>query len=879
MFSSESTSIDHIQSRLIILAAFFLGIFSISLTVVPAVQAGTWDVSLRWSALLVFIGWALCAFFTDRETRRRLPERDPYILPAGLLLSGWGILTILRLAPDFGLRQGLWLVISSAAFILILRLPRELSILRRYKYIWLTSGLLLTALTLVFGTNPSGWTPRLWLGCCGVYFQPSEPLKLLLIVYLAAFLADRRALQGPVFPGLMPLLAPTLVMIGLALLLLAVQRDLGTASVLLFIYATVVYAASGRLRILTASLGGLILAGIGGYFFFDVVRIRVDAWINPWADPAGGSYQIIQSLLAVANGGILGRGSGLGSPGLVPVPHSDFIYAAIAEETGLIGSIGLLLILALLLNRGLRLALRAPDTFRRYLAAGITIHLVGQSILIIGGNLRLMPLTGVTLPFVSYGGSSLLISFLSLGLLMQTSEREDSRPAPLYDSKPYLVLSALLGLGLAAAAVFSGWWSVIRGPDLLTRTDNARRSIADRFVQRGSLLDRNEQPIMESIGSRGSYERVIRYPDLSPVAGYTHPIYGQSGLEASLDPYLRGLEGNPDGLIWQHLLMTGMPPPGINVRLSIDLEIQQFADEALSGHSGSLVLLNAETGEILAMASQPAFNANELEAEWNSLIQDNSTPLFNRAALGQYQPGSSLGPFLLAAVYQQGSLPEIPESLDYVLNEKVLTCAYRPGQTWGQMVAAGCPGANIVLAQSLSPGGDDGTDRVQEVYTQLGFYSPPNLRLDVLNTELPETFDFLENAVGQSELRVSPLQMAAASASISSGGYRPALKIAIMINEPQRGWVRLPDLESQEQIYTPEAAFAAAQALQRDGEAYWETTALASAGSNQTYTWYLAGTIPEWNGVPLAMALIVEEASPEFTEKTGREIMESVMGR
>lgn len=845
----------------------------------PAVQAGSWNVSLRWGALVVYTGWVVCAFFTDRETKRRLPERDPYILPAGLLLSGWGILTILRLAPDFGLRQGLWLIISSSAFILILRLPRELTVLRRYKYIWLTSGLLLTALTLVFGTNPSGWTPRLWLGCCGVYFQPSEPLKLLLIVYLAAFLADRRVLQGPVFPGLMPLLAPTLIMIGLALLLLAVQRDLGTASVLLFIYATVVYTASGRLRILTASLGGLILAGIGGYFFFDVVRIRVDAWINPWVDPAGGSYQIIQSLLAVANGGILGRGPGLGSPGLVPVPHSDFIYAAIAEETGLIGSIGLLLILALLLNRGLRQALRAPDTFRRYLAAGITIHLVGQSILIIGGNLRLMPLTGVTLPFVSYGGSSLLISFLSLGLLMQTSEREDSRPAPLYDSRPYLLLNVLLGLGLAAAAVLSGWWSVVRGPDLLTRTDNARRSIADRFVLRGSLLDRNEQPIMESVGSRGSYERVIRYPDLSPVAGYTHPIYGQSGLEANLDPYLRGLEGNPDGLIWQHLLLTGMPPPGINVRLSIDLEFQQLADEALSGHSGSLVLMNAESGEILAIASQPAFNANELDAEWNSLIQDSSTPLFNRASLGQYQPGSSLGLFLLAAAYQEGSLPDFPESLDYVLDEKLITCAKQPDQTWGQVIAAGCPGANIVLAQSLSPVGEDEPNPVQEIFTQLGLFSPPNLRLDVMNSETPNTFDLVENAVGQSELLVSPLQMAAASASISSGGIRPALQIALMINEPERGWVRLPVLENQVQIFTSEAASAAAQALQREGQAYWETTALAPTSSDQTNTWYLAGTMPDWNGVPLAMAIIIEEASPEFAEKTGRKIMESVMGR
>lgn len=851
-----------------------MGVFATSLAAAPAVQTGSWAASLRWDVPAAYLAWLGCAYFTNRETKRRQPERDPYILPVGLLLSGWGIMTILRLAPGFGLRQSLWLLVSAAAFILVLRLPQELGFLRKYKYIWLTGGLLLTALTLVFGTNPSGWTPRLWLGCCGVYFQPSEPLKLLLIVYLAAFLADRSALQHTGFSGLLPLLAPTLIMTSLALLLLAVQRDLGTASVLLFIYATVVYAASGRLRILIAIAAGLVLAGIGGYFFFDVVRIRMDAWLNPWADPSGGSYQIVQSLLAIANGGILGRGPGLGSPRLVPVSHSDFIFSAIAEEMGLIGTLGLLLILALLLNRGLRLALRAPDAFRRYLAAGITVHLVGQSILIIGGNLRLLPLTGVTLPFVSYGGSSLLISFLSLGLLMKTSGGDESRPARLHDPRPFMVLGALLGAGLIAAGLLSGWWSVFRSPELLARTDNARRAIADRFVRRGSLLDRYEKPIMESIGTQGSYERISRYPDLGPVVGYTYPVYGQSGLEASLDTYLRGLEGNTDVLIWRHLLLTGMPPPGADVRLTIDLEIQRVADEALSGHAGALVLLNAESGEVLAIASQPAFDANRIESDWNALIQDRSTPLLNRAAMGQYQPGSSLGPFLLAAAYQQESQPVLPDALAYDLDGTILRCSTPAGQTWEEVIAAGCPGANVALAQSLSESGAS----LEDLFARLGFYSRPEIRMETAAAGSPENFDLLQDALGQSDLRVSPLQMAAAAASISSGGFRPGVQIAMMVRAPGGDWVSLPALERPVQVFSPQAASSTARALSSEKGLYWEATALASAGPGRMYTWYLAGTEPNWGGSPLAMALILEAADPEFARETGQGILRAAMG-
>src|SRR4030067_671865 len=375
---------SRVQARLLLLAGGFLTFYALALTLAPVARERSSSVQYPWEHWLGLSTWAVFFFLAHHQADRFLSHRDPYLLPIAALLSGWGLMTVWRLLPDFGLRQTAWLAVGLILLILGLRLPSHLNFLRRYKYVWLTGGLLLTALTLIFGTNPSaGTAPRLWLGCCGVYFQPSEPLKFLLVVYLAAYLADRQPLlrlspvsapssssSRPRNAALLPVLAPTLVMTGLTLLLLLAQRDLSTASIFIFLFAAIVYLGTGRLSVVVGSAPLLALALAAGYYLFDVVQLRVDAWLNPWLDPSGKSYQIVQSLLAAANGGVIGRGPGLGNPALVPIPHSDFIFVAIAEESGLIGVIALISLLALLAARGLKVALSAPDSYRRYLAAG-----------------------------------------------------------------------------------------------------------------------------------------------------------------------------------------------------------------------------------------------------------------------------------------------------------------------------------------------------------------------------------------------------------------------------------------------------------------------------------------------------------------------------
>ena len=747
------------------------------------------------------------------------------------MLSGWGLLTIWRLTPYYGMRQTLWLAFALVIFTLGLRLPTDLYFLRRYKYLWLTGGLTLTALTLLFGTNPMGYGPRLWLGCCGFYIQPSEPLKLLLIIFLAAYFADWQAVlvkggktriadvrsQGtissindsPVFLPSTPtvprlqILVPTLFMTSIALLLLIVQRDLGTASLFIFIYAVMVYLATGWRWIPVITALVLAAAGTLGYLLFDVVRLRIEAWINPWLDPTGRSYQIVQSLMAVANGGVFGRGPGMGSPTLVPVSHSDFIFSAIAEETGLIGMIGLLVLLGLLVHRGLLIALRAPGTFRRFLSAGLSVFLIGQSVLIIGGNLRMLPLTGVTLPFVSYGGSSLLVSFI-VGLfllLISTQTTEGHRPQiPANGRQPSGVdrsvtpLSGFLLIALLATALTAGWWSYVRGPDLLSRTDNPRRALDDRYVYRGALLANGETILAETTGIPSELSRVYTYPALGPVTGYNHPIYGQSGLEASLDPTLRGLEGSdPATVAWHHLLY-GQPPPGLDVRLTIDITLQKLADGLLAGHNGALILLNAETGEILVMASQPGFDPNQLDDTWNQLIQDPQAPLINRVTQGNYPTGE---------------LAELPF-----------------------MQAA----ANLEV------------ERVA-------------IRLPLADTNFPD--------------EATPLDVAFAAASLSNAGIRPAARMALSYQQSEQGWQLFSLLGTAKKLLSPEDTDSLFSNLQSPDMPIWQITTIPT---DEELTWYIAGT-QTGESHPLTLVLVLEEENSLQAEEIGWAVIMEGMGQ
>jgi cell division protein FtsW (lipid II flippase) len=817
-----------LQRNLFIVGAVFLGIYSLAISLAPAVRARSWDVDLFWSHWIGFVVWGFGFTFIHLISTRFLKQANPLLLPLVGIISGWGLLTIWRLTPTFGLRQTGWLALSLLILILGIRQPSILSFLRRYKYIWLTSGLLLTSMTLIFGTNPMGYGPRLWLGLGGIYLQPSEPLKLLLVVYLAAYFADWSAiliehqnhrnfpslikdrrdgksfqiLGKPSYPQIQ-ILIPTLIMTGLAILILLVQRDLGTVSIFIVLYSAMVFLATRWLWVPIFSAAILAGAGILGYQIFDVIRLRVDAWINPWLDPSGRSYQIVQSLLAIANGGIIGRGPGLGYPTLVPITHSDFIFSAIAEDGGLMSVVGLLLLLGFLAWIGFQIALMGKNKFHQYLAAGLTTFLAAQSLLIIGGNLRLLPLTGVTLPFISYGGSSLMVSFLIITILVNIQNTSEASSETMVSSRtinqtsifqqalPYLTTTIFVGL--FSAALLAGWWGVVRGPDLLSRTDNPRRGINDLTTPRGGIYDRRRKAIVESVEQNGIFSRVARYPALGPIIGYNHPVYGQSGLESSLDPILRGQIGNNPFTIWWINLLYGQNPPGINIRLTIDLNLQSTADEMLQGHSGALILLNAENGEILVMASHPTYNPNQLADQWDNLVKDPGSPLINRVT---------------QAVYPIGDLVNFP------------------------------------FIQKVS-----------------------ELGSGMISLRLPL-------AVPEKRTESTPLEISLAAASISNMGKLPAPILVQFMENEKEGWTLLPTMSSPAEMVTAYEAARIQQNLILNDGLKW---GYSHTPDEDTITWYIGGTTLEWKGLPLAIALVIEEADLRLAEDIGGSLLNAAM--
>jgi len=381
--------------------------------------------------------WIACATVGHSALNAWRPVRDPLLFPLAMFLAGWGINLVARLVPGYAPRQTLWLVVGLAALLALAAFAGDLKWLRRYRYTLLIGGLLLLGITILVGQNPSHHGPRLWLwlGFGGIYYQPSELLKVLLVAFLASYFADhqrymrldtmrvgRWSAPSPAFLG------PVLLMWGICVVVLVWQRDLGTATLFFVVFLIMLYLAAGQAKLLVGGLILLLLASAAAYHFFDVVALRVDIWLDPWSTADSSAYQVVQSLLAVAAGGVFGQGIGQGLPTIIPVVHSDFAFVAIAEEWGLLGALVALLAMGALVVRGLRIAVRSRQAFKSLLAAGLSVLLGVQSLLIVGGVLKLAPLTGVTFPFVSYGGSSLLTSFAIVGLLLVLSGETQAAP-------------------------------------------------------------------------------------------------------------------------------------------------------------------------------------------------------------------------------------------------------------------------------------------------------------------------------------------------------------------------------------------------------------------------------------------------------------------
>jgi cell division protein FtsW (lipid II flippase) len=376
--------------------------------------------------------------------RFALPNADPYLLPMAGLLTAVGITEIYRLGQNDALRQAIWLVIGVALFsVTVLALRRDYRRLEDYKYLFGLAAIVLLVLPAAPGIGKTVNGARLWVGVGSFQVQPGEFAKICLIVFLAGYLREKREVLAQ---GRLKDWGPLLVIWGAAMLVLVQTNDLGSALLYYGIFLAMLYVATGRG--LYVALGFVLFVGGAAavYHFIGHVHDRVVIWLHPWTDHPVycsltgakalrqdcGSYQLVKSLYSIANGGYVGPGFGKGTfttpegKELIPYLNTDFIYSAIAQELGLVGAAALLLVFMLFVARGMRIALQSDDGFSKLLAAGLTFGFALQTFIIVGGVLRIIPLTGITLPFVSYGGSSVIANFVLLAGLLLISNRASS---------------------------------------------------------------------------------------------------------------------------------------------------------------------------------------------------------------------------------------------------------------------------------------------------------------------------------------------------------------------------------------------------------------------------------------------------------------------
>lgn len=656
--------------------------------------------ALSFQTLAVPIG--LFAAFAAAHIGVRIfaPGADPALLPIVFALSGIGITFVTRLEPDAAMGQLIFLFVGVALMVGTLAVVKNLDVVKRYKYVLGAAGIVLLVLPMLIGTEIYG--SKLWIKIGSFTFQPGEFAKVFIVLFLAGYLAENRELLsisnrtvlGIKFPRLR-LLYPLFIVWGICLLVVAFERDLGSALLFYTIFLIMLYVATGRVSYVLIGLVLLAVGALGMYQIMNHVRVRVAIWLNPFEDAQNMGFQIVQALYSMADGGLFGVGIGKGLGGdTIPVVASDMIFAAMTEEMGLLGGAAVLLLFMLFAVRGLTTAARAKTDLAAFSAAGLTAAISFQAFTIVGGVTKLIPLTGVTLPFMSQGGSSLLASFVIVGLLLRAGDEATGRASELTNTSTNLAQagyraeargshmrrtldtpeSGLLGrvalanrltrtviLFTALFAVLIGnitYIQVFKASEYQDMPSNNHTITKARYIKRGSIITSDGLTLAESIQQEdGTYVRSYPNGNLAAhVVGYYSQQYGSSGVEATQD---KTLTGSKDYSSWQNALnsLAGITEPGNSVKLTIDSRIQIAAQQALGSRTGAIVVLDPRTGAVLASASTPMYDNTNIQAaiEQANASGGSDTSMFDRATQALYTPGSTFKTVTLAAALENGT--------------------------------------------------------------------------------------------------------------------------------------------------------------------------------------------------------------------------------
>ncbi len=852
---------------------------------------------------------ALILAFSAAHVAVRLtaPSADPALLPIAALLSGVGIAFITRLDipldAHFARSQAVWLFAGVAVLVVTLLAVRSLEALARYKYTIMLAAIALLVLPALVGHEVNG--AKLWLRFGTLSFQPGEVAKILVVLFLAAYLSENRELLsistrrflGVWIPPLKQL-GPLLLMWAISLFVLIAEKDLGSSLLFFGIFLVMIYAATGRVGYVIVGLALFALGATAAYLAFDHVQTRVAIWLDPFADVADRGYQLVQSLFALGAGGVGGVGIGRGFPTRIPSVETDFIFAAIAEEIGLLGGAALIIAYAVFCLRGLATAARARSDMAALTATGLAAAIGLQVFVIVGGVTRLVPLTGVTLPFVSYGGSSIVANFMLLGLLLRAGNEATGAEVDMETtagdvgvlgrialSRRLVRVANVFAFLLVALVVNLTYVQVVRADWLADHPANTRLLAEEARSDRGAIVTADGAVLAESVpAGAGTFKR--RYPAgvlAAHVVGYTSPRYGRAGVERAANDVLAGRRVYST---WRDVIESaaGLPLTGNDVVLTIDSKVQKAAQAALSGERGACVVVDPRSGAILAMASTPGYAPATVDEAWETLSAAESAPLVNRATQSLYPPGSTfkvvtLTGALASGVATPGTTYPGPGRME-IGNAPVTNYE---GGSYGELdlTTALARSVNTVFAQLAV---DLGSDRLVSQADAFGFDTKVPFELPTRTSLMPDPAEMtvwetawagVGQPVGEHESPPGPQATALEMALVASGIANSGLVMEphaiaqvrdeagrILSTTPDRAWLTATDpatARTVRDMMVDVVRRGSGARARIDGIDVAGKTGTAEAGKSvQTHAWFIAFA-PADDPV-VAMAIVLENA-------------------
>lgn len=914
--------------------------------------AFTWE-SAVWIAPLVRVGLVL--LIASGLLARFRPKTDQTILPIIGLIGGLSIILMYRLPTPYWdeaqrrflyATRNAWYVERQTAFLIgsialatvTALAPFDLlRYLRRYRYwaVFVSVGLLIV--TAGWGVESAEGGARVALDVGLFTFQPSELVKLLFVIFLASYLTAgdlgrfSYRFYGIPLPNLFRYLLPLTFIFTAALVALVLMSDLGVALILFGVFPIMIFialpprlvrqllgltvAAALLIYLIYAQLQGMVTwsptlplklpTAISERIAQSTARVgaRANNWQDPWAacTPASdcASYQTLEGLYAIAAGGVWGAGGGMGDVEYVPFAHTDLVFAILAEEWGALGCIALLGLYLLLIQRGLRIANRQAEPFPFLLTTGLVTLFALQLLIILGGTLNLLPLTGITVPFLSFGGTSLLVNGMIVGLLLRTSHSQ-SRSRIQRPNLRMLTRAYTSGFGVLLIGVlyWTIWMAPILHPSFPDRnpyTDNIvawqRQAAWLNRVERGRILAA-DGTVLAANGVNGRELRLLAGAHVVGMADGRG--MGLSGIEAAHNGALLG-QGRYDGqTLWARY--TNGRWQGNDVQLTLDPQWQSVAHAALGGYNGAVVVLDAQTGAVLAMVSHPTFDPAALQdrTQFDALRTQADSPLINRAIDGLYPPGSTFKAVVAAA----GLSAEIttPDTLyDYLdhywftddagrlchrewigagviesCNTTLQQMTLREGFAWSD---------NILFAQMA---GEVGGDALWETATQFGFnqaipFDLPLAQAQIANdkTWLNDPAQLAMTGFGQSQVIATPLHMALVATAAVNGGNVPQPYLVQSVIKPNGKLLETTEPTVLGEVFSAEQAAQLHDIMQAAVTDGWASAAqvegITVGGKTGTAEWVSNGypqTPHSWyigfaelpNSNPVAIAVLAEAA-------------------